>query len=113
LGSIKRCFELVGRDVVAVAVVMRSALNQVHPRQRREFDFVDVVPRALFGPVDQLGLVVAVDRLSEGVDVRLSGQSSLPVKGRVRLGLGSAGSAAAESLFLLADSVFEGFEPGA
>jgi hypothetical protein len=66
-------FELGGWHVVAVAVEALGVVP-VHPRQRRQFDVVDCGPRALLGAVDQLGLVVAVDRLGERVVEALSGQ---------------------------------------
>ncbi len=72
-GSVGR-LELGGWNVAAVAVESLGVVP-VHPRQRGEFDLVDGLPWSLLGPVDQLGLEVAVDRLGEGVVVALSGQS--------------------------------------
>ena len=61
-------FELGGWHVVAVAVEALGVVP-VQPGQCGQLDLVDGGPRALFGAVDQLGLVVAVDGLSEGVVV--------------------------------------------
>ena len=77
LGSVERCFELCGWHVVAVTVepVM---VEPVHPRQRREFEFVDVVPRPRgVRAVDALGLVEPVGRLRERVDAPIDRQVGL------------------------------------
>jgi hypothetical protein len=60
--------ELDGREVAEVAVQALGVVP-VHPAERRELDFFDGLPRAGAGrAADQLGLVVAVDRLSQRVD---------------------------------------------
>jgi hypothetical protein len=57
LGSIERCFELGRWDVVAVAVEA-LLVEPVHPRQRREFELIDVVPRSRrIRPEDTLSLM--------------------------------------------------------
>ena len=77
VGSVGR-LELDGRDVAAVPVEALGVVP-VHPRQCGEFDLVDGLPWTLLGPVDELGLVVAVDRLGEGVVVGLS--PTVPIDG--------------------------------
>jgi hypothetical protein len=66
LCSIERCFELGGWDVVEVAVEACRVVP-VDPAEGGQFNVVDGAPRALLGASDQLGLVVAVDRLSQRV----------------------------------------------
>ncbi len=64
LGSIEGCFELVGRDVTAVAVEA-VVVEPVHPAEGGEFEFVDVVPESRgVGSVDALGLVETVTTLT-------------------------------------------------
>ena len=55
-----------GWDVVEVPVEALR-VEPVHPRQGGEFNVGDGVPRPLFGPVDQLGFVQAVDTFCQGV----------------------------------------------
>jgi hypothetical protein len=45
-------------------------IEPVHPLEGREFDVLQAAPGA--APTDDLGLVQAVDRLSEGVDAPMS-----------------------------------------
>jgi putative transposase len=69
LGSVERLLEL-GRWPVAEVAVQARGVVPVHPAQRGEFDVLDGLPWLLpGGPADQLGLVVAVDRLGQGVVV--------------------------------------------
>ena len=50
----------------------------VHPSQRGELDLLDGLPRAgVGGAADQLGLVVAVDGLSQRVDAPILVKSGL------------------------------------
>ena len=70
VGSVGR-LELDGWNIAAVAVESLVVVP-VHPRQRGELDLIDGLPWPLLGPVDQLGLVVAVDRLSEGVVIGIA-----------------------------------------
>ncbi len=45
----------------------------VHPAQGRELEIIDGFPRPRFrGPAHKLSLVVAVHRLSEGIDAPIS-----------------------------------------
>ena len=69
LCSIERCFELGGWDVVAVAV-KACRVVPVDPAEGGQLDVLDGLPWVLLWASDQLGFVVAVDGLSEGVDVR-------------------------------------------
>jgi hypothetical protein len=56
VGSVERCFELGGRDVVAVAVEA-VFVEPVHPRQGLELELVNVVPHGRgAGSSDALGL---------------------------------------------------------
>ena len=71
LCSIERCFELGGWDVVAVAV-QPCRVVPVEPAQGGQLDVVDGAPWALLGASDQLGLVVTVDRLREGVVIGIA-----------------------------------------
>jgi hypothetical protein len=74
---VERGFELCRRDVVEVAVEPAGVVP-VHPAQGGQLDVLDDLPRPSAGrPVNQLGLVVSVYRLREGVvprhQLRLSG----------------------------------------
>jgi hypothetical protein len=72
LGSVERCLELGGRHLTAVAVEA-VLVEPVDPRERRELELVDALPGPRrVGPVDALGLVEPVRRLSEGVVEALS-----------------------------------------
>lgn len=65
--SVERGFELCGRYVVEVAV-QSAGVVPMDPTQGGQLDIGDGFPRAsLRRPVDEFGLVVAVDRLREGV----------------------------------------------
>ena len=66
LCSIEGCFEFGGWDVVAVAVEAGGVVP-VYPAEGGELDVVNGAPWALRWPADELGLVVAVDRLREGI----------------------------------------------
>ncbi len=68
LGSVERCFELGGRHIVAVAV-QPVLVEPVDPGERRELEFVDVVPPGGVGPVDAFGFVEPVGRLGQSIDV--------------------------------------------
>ena len=71
LCSIERCFELGGWDVAAVTVEA-VFVEPVHPRQRRELEFIDIVPWARrIGSEDALSLVEPVRGLGEGVIERV------------------------------------------
>jgi hypothetical protein len=64
---VERGFEFCGWDVSEVAVEAGGVVP-VHPPEGGQFDVFDGLPRAGAGrSVDQLGLVVSVDRLGEGV----------------------------------------------
>lgn len=67
LGSVVGCFELARRDVTAVPVEA-LVVEPVHPRERGEFELVDVVPwPGGVGSEDALGLVEPVRGLGERV----------------------------------------------
>ena len=70
--SVERGFELCGRYVVEEAV-QAPGVVPVHPTQGGQLDVFDGSPGpGAGGPVDQLGLVVAVDCFGEGVVETLS-----------------------------------------
>jgi hypothetical protein len=59
--------ELDGRQIAEVAVQALSVVP-VRPPERGQLDFLDRLPRTLAGgAADQLGLVVAVDRLGQRI----------------------------------------------
>ncbi len=60
--------ELCGWQIAQVAVQSFGVVPG-HPSEGGEFDGLDGAPRALFGAVDQLGLVQPVDRLGQRVVV--------------------------------------------
>jgi hypothetical protein len=65
--SVERGFELCWGYVVEVAV-QPAGVVPVHPAQRGELDILDGLPwPGSCGPVDEFGLVVAVDRLGQRV----------------------------------------------
>lgn len=72
LGSVERFLELGWGRVVAVAVEP-LLVEPVHPRESREFEFVDVVPAGRVGPVDAFGLVKPVGRLGQRIVIALTG----------------------------------------
>ena len=77
MGSVERLLVL-GRWPVGEVAVQAGGVVPVHPAQGGEFDVFDGLPRLLAGgSADQLGLVVAVDRLGQGVGVSRREQESL------------------------------------
>lgn len=67
LCSVERGLELRRGHVVEV-VVETVVVEPVHPRERGELEFVDVVPAGGVGPVDELGLGEPVGRLRERLE---------------------------------------------
>lgn len=68
LASIERLLELGGRDVAEVAVKALRVVP-VDPAEGREFEVLDALPRSWTGgSTDELGLVVPVHGLGQGVD---------------------------------------------
>ena len=64
---VERGFELGGRDVAEVAV-QAAGVVPIDPTEGSQFDVFDGFPRpGAGGPVDQLGLVVAIDRFRQSV----------------------------------------------
>jgi hypothetical protein len=75
--------ELDGRQVAEVAV-QAPGVVPVHPPERRELNLLDCLPRAAAGgAADQLGLVVAVDRLGQGIVIAVTDRSDR--RGRANL----------------------------
>lgn len=68
-GSIKLRFGFGGRDV-ADGLEQAAVIEPVDPFERRMFDRLERTPRPT--PVDQLGLVEAVDRLGQGVVITVA-----------------------------------------
>lgn len=72
LRSVERPLELDGRQVAEVAV-QPLVVVPVDPAEGRELDVLDSAPRpGARGSADQLGLVVPVDGLGQGVVIRVA-----------------------------------------
>ncbi len=63
--------ELDRRDVPEVAVKALCVVP-VDPPESSQLQVLDRLPRSLVGPSHELGLVVAVDRFSQGIDAPMS-----------------------------------------
>jgi len=75
LASVERGFELRGWQVPEVAV-QAAGVVPVHPAQGGQLEVLDGLPGPTAGrPVDQFGLVEAVDRLGQGVVVAVPDRS--------------------------------------
>ena len=75
LDSIERLLELDGRDVAEVAVETLGVVP-VDPAERRELEVLDALPwPGSGGSANELGLVVAVDRLRQGIVIAVANRS--------------------------------------